>query len=209
MTDLNKEQGGEELENSTPPEIQNPDAEPAEPAEPNAPERKKKKRLSGAYWYVETDEETLSKNSFNRSILTVIALLLQMVVLIFPQGSLEYTTKHYPSFALAYMFTVFIMLGTSIYVIIMNKFRYLIAKRIPVERAPKYGFKHFVYFGTEFFVIVNFVLFCMEIAFVAINYDGYGLAGVFVTAAATAAAVWSRMITFLMLRNAERIKPNV
>ena len=57
------------------------------------------------------------------------------------------------------------MLGTAIYVIIMNKLRYAIAKRIPVERAPRNGFKYFVYFGTELFVLINAVLFGMEISF--------------------------------------------
>lgn len=175
----------------------------APPPENNGRARKK---LSGAYWYVDKDEETLSKNAFNRSILTVIALLLQMVVLLFPQDGLKYATEHNPSLAFTYMCAVFVMLGASVYVMIMNRLRYAIAKRIPVERAPKNGFKYFVYLGTEFFTVVNALLFIFEIVFVALDFDGYGLAGVFVTAAATAAAVWARMITHLTLKSAERVE---
>lgn len=204
MTDNKNLNADGETTEQTPPS-ENTTTESKQSAADPASKRKSKKQLSGAYWYVDKDDETLMKNAFNRSILTVIALMLQMVVLLFPQGGLEYTTKHIPSYAFVYMWVVFLMLGTAIYAIVMNKLRYMIAKRIPVERAPKNGFKYFVYFGTELFTVINFILFCMEISFVAISFDGFGLAGVFVSAAATAAAVWARMITHLSLRNAERI----
>ena len=71
---------------------------------PDMPAKKqKKKKLSGAYYYTETDEAQLAKASFNRTLAAVIALLLQIVVLMLPQGGLEYVTRELPSYAYAYV----------------------------------------------------------------------------------------------------------
>ncbi len=177
----------------------------AEPTENGKPKRQKKPKFSGAYWYCSTDDTELAKQSFIRTLLTVIAFLLQVVVLLLPQGGLEYTTKNIPSFAYVYMWVVFVMLGISIYVIVMNFTRYKLVKRIPVERAPKKGFKRRSFFGAELFVVINAVLFVFELAFVCLSFDGVGLVGMFITLAATAAAVWARQVTVLTLRDAELV----
>lgn len=167
--------------------------------------KKKKQKFSGAYWYVTTDEAELKKQSFTRTLLTVIALMLQLVVLLLPQGGLEYVTKNIPSYAYVYMWFVFVMLGVSVYVLIMNLTRYKIQKRIPVERAPKKGFKRRSFFGAELLVVMYFCIFAMELSFVCISYDAVGLVAMFVSLLSVAAAVWARMITVLTLKDAERI----
>ncbi len=169
--------------------------------------KKKKQKFSGAYWYVTTDETELKKQSFTRTLLTVIALMLQLVVLLLPQGGLEYVTKNIASYAYVYMWFVFVMLGVSVYVLIMNLTRYKIEKRIPVERAPKKGFKRRSFFGAELLVIMYFAIFAIELSFVCISYDAVGLVAMFVSLLAVGAAVWARMITVLTLKDAERIDP--
>ena len=124
------------------------------------------------------------------------------MVLLFPQKGLEYITNNIPSYAFTYMFFIFVFLGTSIYVMIMNFTRYKLDKRIPKERAPKSGFKRFVFFGTELYVVLNAVIFIMEISFVCLSYDGWGLAGVFVSALATGCAVGARIYTHITLKTA-------
>lgn len=42
----------------------------------------------------------------------------------------------------------------------------------------------------------------MEISFVCLSYDGFGLLGVFLCALSTAAAVWARMTTVFVLKDA-------
>lgn len=173
---------------------------------PDMPEKKsKKKKLSGAYYYTETDEAQLAKMSFNRTLAAVIALLLQVVVLLLPQGGLEYVTHEVPSYAYVYMWSVFIMLIASIYVIIMNMTRCKLKKRIPKEHAPKSGFKRRTFFSSELFIAVNALTFVIELSFVCIHYDGIGLLSMFICALATAAAVGARQIGWLALRNAELI----
>lgn len=171
------------------------------------PAKRKKPKFSGAYWYTATDEAKLAEQSFIRMLLTVIAFLLQVVVLLFPQGGLEYITNNIPSYAYVYMWVVFVFIGVAIYVNVMNFTRYKLIKRIPVERAPKNGFKRRSFFGAELFVIVNALLFVIELSFVCISFDGWGLAGMFVALIATAASVWARQVTVITLRSAELIPP--
>ena len=169
------------------------------------PERKKKPKLSGAYWYCDLEDDELKKQSFIRTLLTIIALLLQLVVLVLPQGSLEYVTKNIPSYAYVYMWFVFVMLGVSIYLIIMNMTRYKLVKRIPVERAPKKGFKRRSFFGAELIIAVYAVIFVIELSFVCIHFDGFGLTGVFLSLLSVAAAVWARQVTVMTLKDATLI----
>lgn len=165
----------------------------------------KKPKLSGAYWYSDKDEQFLARRAFDKTLLAVVALLLQVTALLFPQGGLEYVTKNIPSYAYAYMWAVFVMLGVSVFVVIMDMKRYKPAKRIPVEHAPKNGFKRRAFFGEEMFVVVNAIIFIMELSFVIIAFDGWGLAAVFVCAAALAAAVLERQTTVATLKDVELI----
>lgn len=167
---------------------------------------KRKNKFSGDYYYIDTDRETLAKNSFIRTLLTVIALMLQIVVLLLPQGGLEYITENIPSYAYIYMWSVFVMLAVSIYNIIMNFTRYKFDKRIPKERAPRRGFKNRTFLGTELFMAVNAFMLAVEISFVCISYDGVGLAAVFVCAAALAASVLARQTALYTLRSAQLIR---
>lgn len=181
----------------------------AEQADPNGEKQKKprgKRKLSGSYWYSQTDETELVKQAFNRTLSTVIATLLQFVVLIFPQDGLKYVTENIPSYAYVYMWIVFVFIGTAVYVNIMNAVRYKFQKRIPVEHAPKSGFKRRAFLGTEIFMILNGVIFILELSFVCIHFDGWGLAGVFVAALAVAAAVFSRIITVRTLGDSVKIE---
>lgn len=174
-------------------------------AKPKRAEKRKKQKFSGAYYYVEGDAQEIIKNGFIRTLFTILAFLMQCVVLLFPQAGLEHVTNNYPSYAFTYMFLVFVFLGTSIYVIIMNFTRYKFVKRIPKERAPKSGFKRFVFFGTELYMVYNAVIFAIEISFVCFAYDGWGLAGVFVSALAAGCAVGARIYTHNTLKNSTLI----
>ncbi len=172
----------------------------------NIRKKPKKQKFSGAYYYVAASVEKLAEKSFIRTVVTVIGLILQITVLLFlPQGGLKYVTETIPSYAYAYVWIVFVMLAVSIYIIIMNFTRYKFVKRIPVERAPKKGFTHRAFFGHELYVAMYAVILAVEISFVCIHYDVYGLIAVFICAAALAAAVAARQITHLTLKDAELI----
>ncbi|MDE7107044.1 MAG: hypothetical protein K2O39_01840, partial [Clostridiales bacterium] len=58
-------------------------------------EKGKKPKYSGAYYYVDKDETRLATMSFLRTSLTILAFILQMVALIFPeQAGAMYVSKH-------------------------------------------------------------------------------------------------------------------
>lgn len=176
--------------------------------EPEVKQKKEKKpKFSGAYYYTDTDESKLAEKAFIRTILTIIAFILQVVVLMLPQGGLEYVTNTYPSYAYVYMWLVFVMLGISVWIVIMNMTRYKFKKRIPKEYAPKNGFARRAFFGAELYIAVNAVMVALELSFVCIHYDGFGLGGLFITAAALAAATVARQVTHLTFKNAELIPP--
>ncbi|MBD5132637.1 MAG: hypothetical protein HDT28_08655 [Clostridiales bacterium] len=171
-----------------------------------AKKKDKKQKLSGAYYYVDKDEQKLKDMAFARTMLCVIGFMLQFVVLLLPQGGLEYVTYNIPSLAYAYMWAVFVLVGIAIWLFIMIKLRYKIAKRIVKEYAPKNGFKRRAYFGSELFIAINAVIFLFELSFVCIHYDGIGLVGMFITALAVGCAVAARVITQQTLKNAELIE---
>lgn len=166
---------------------------------------KRIKKLSGAYFYVETDEKKLSELAFIRSLLAIIALLLQMVVLCLPQGSLEYVTNTYPSVSFCYMLAVLVAIVVAIWFIIMNMTRYKFSKRIPVEYAPKSGFGRRAFFGNELYIATNALILVFEIMFLCFKYDGVGLAGMFVCALALGAAIAARQVTHYALKNSTLI----
>lgn len=128
--------------------------------------------------------------------------MLQLVVLLLPQSGIGYITENLPSYAFVYMCSVFVMLFAAVFVIIMNFRRYKLRRRIPKEYAPRRGFKYRSFFGAEALVAVTAVLLIMEISFVCLSYDGFGLLGVFLCALSTAAAVWARTVTVLVLKDA-------
>lgn len=183
------------------PTAANDDAPTAE----QKPEKRKKSKFSGAYYYVDVDEKKLSEAAFTRTVLTIIALMLQIVVLCLPQGSLEYITNNISSYAYAYVMTVLVFIGISIWLIIMNMTRYKFRKRIPVEYAPKNGFTRRAFFGNELYIAANALITALEISFVCISYDYVTLISVFLTALAVAASVGARQITHLALRYSELI----
>lgn len=160
-----------------------------------------KKKLSGAYYYVDTDEQKLREQAFIRTVLTIIAVMLQLITLALPQGGLEYITENIPSLAYAYMWAVFVMLAIAVWLIIMNAVRYKIVKRIPVERAPKKGFANRAYFGAELYIASNAMTVVFELVFVCIHFDAVGLIAFFVCAGATVAAVFARIVTHNALKN--------
>lgn len=166
---------------------------------------KRNKKLSGAYFYVETDEKKLSELAFIRSLLSIIALLLQMVVLCLPQGSLEYVTNAYPSVSFCYMLAVLVAIGVAIWFMIMNMTRYKFLKRIPVEYAPGNGFGRRAFFGNELYIATNALILVFEIMFLCFKYDGVGLAGMFICALALGAAVAARQVTHYALKNSTLI----
>lgn len=168
-------------------------------------EKTDKNAPSGAYYYIQSDEYELAKKSFTRTLLTVIAFMLQLVALLMPQGCFEYISTNISSFAYVYVWTVFVMIGISVYVIIMNFTRYKIVKRIPKERAPKNGFKKRTFFGTELYMAVIALMLVLEISFVCIHFDGWGLTAIFVCALSLAAAVFARQLSWLTLRDATLI----
>lgn len=168
--------------------------------------RKKGKELSGAYWYCIKEDADLLRNSQIRSLVHLIALMLQLVVLALPQEGLEYVTKFISSYALVYMWAVFIMIGVMIYVLVMDFVRNKIQKRIPVEHAPKHGFKRRAFLSAEIAIAINALIFVLELSFVCIYFDGIGLLGMFLALAATGMAVWAREIEHLTLKDDERIE---
>lgn len=197
-------EGGDEQ----PAQSSNAERSAAESA-PQPPESKKAKKkraeYSGAYYYVDTDEQKLAEYSFIRTTLTVIAFMLQLVVLALPQGGLEYVTNKIGSYSFAYMWIVFVMIGVSIWLIIMNKVRYKFLKRIPKEIAPRNGFKRRAFFGAELYIAINALMVVLELSFVCIHYDGVGLGALFICVAALAAAIAARQVTFFALKNAELV----
>ncbi len=176
-----------------------------EPADSAPAPRKKKPKFSGAYWYSDKDDDELKRQTFTRTLLTVIALLLQLVVLLLPQDSLRYVTENIPSYAYVYMWFVFVMLGVSIYVLIMNMTRYKLVKRIPIERAPRNGFKRRSFFGAELIIAVYALIFILELSFICIHFDGFGLTGMFLSLLSVGATVWARQITVMTLKDATLI----
>ena len=183
-----------------------PETTPDEPS-PSTPEKKRRRsKLSGAYYYVETDEQKLKDAAFVRTMLTVICVMLQFVVLLLPQGGLEYVTYNIPKLAYSYMWAVLVFFAVAVWLFVMIKLRYKIAKRIVKEYAPKHGFSRRAYLGNELFIAANALIFVFELAFVCIKYDGVGLVGVFVTALAVACAVGARIVTWLALRSAQLVE---
>ncbi|MCM1367886.1 MAG: hypothetical protein NC184_03635 [Roseburia sp.] len=171
-------------------------------------EKPKNTAQSGAYYYIQTDDDELAKRAFACPMLIVISFLLQLVTLIMPQGCLEYVTNNISSYAYVYVWAVFIMIITAITVIILGFTRYKIAKRIPVERAPKNGFKRRTFLGVEIYTAFTALMLVFELSFVCIHYDGWGLAAMFVCALSLAAAIVARQVYWLTLRNAELISPD-
>lgn len=173
---------------------------PTQP-QPQKASKKKKHKFSGAYYYVDADEDKLAKSAFIRTVLTTVAAILQIAILCLPQGSLEHITNDLPSYAYLYVMTVLVYIVITIWLAVMNMTRYKFAKRIPKERAPKNGFARRAYFGNELFIAANAVLTALEISFVCISYDYVTLIAVFLAALATAAAVGARQVTHLALKN--------
>lgn len=171
-------------------------------------EKKKKPKYSGAYYYVDKDETKLATMSFLQKSLTILAFILQMVALIFPeQAGAMYVSKHIGSYGLLYVvFTVLGMFGVSIWLMIMNQIRYKITKRITAEFAPKNGFKKRAYFGQELYMAVLSVMAAFQLSFVCIRFDGWGLGALFVCLASLGAAVAARQITHITLKDAELIQ---
>ncbi len=166
----------------------------------------KKPRFSGAYWYVPASNEDIAKNATIRTLLVVIAVMLQVVVLLLPQGGLEYVTLNIPSYAFIYMWSIFVILGVTVYTLIMNFTRNKLRKRIPVEYAPRSGFARRSFLSNEIFMAINALILIFELSFVCISYDGWGLVALFVSAAALAASVAARQIVPFTLKGAERIE---
>lgn len=171
-----------------------------------SPGKGDKPKFSGAYYYVNVDDKKLAEMSFARTLLTVIAFMLQIVALMLPQAGTAYATIHCPSYAYFYvLFTLFGMIGVSFWLFVMNQVRYKFIKRIPVERAPRGGFAKRAYFGAELYMAVNAVMFVFQLSFVCLCYDGGGLGATFLCLAATGAAVAAREITHLTLKKSELI----
>ncbi|MDE6294318.1 MAG: hypothetical protein K2L88_06845, partial [Clostridiales bacterium] len=169
---------------------------------------KAKKKLSGAYYYVDKDEERLAAMSFARTTLTIIAFLLQMVALLFPeQAGAMYVSNHIASLGLFYvLFTIFGMGCVSIWLMVMNQIRYKIQKRIVAEYAPKNGFKNRAYFGQELYMASMAVMAVFQLSFVCIRFDGWGLGAFLVCLASLAAAVAARQLTHITLKDAELVQ---
>lgn len=167
--------------------------------------KKKRGELSGAYWYSSREDAELIKNSQIRSLIHVIAFMLQIVPLALSQEWMPYVTYHIPALAYTYVWAVILTLIISLYVIIMDCVRNKIKKRIPVEKAPKNGFTKRAFFTAELDIAVNALIFVFELIFLCILFGGFGLFGLFLTAAATGLSVWARQIEHLTLRDAELI----
>ena len=179
--------------------------EVSEATEAEKPSKQKKSKLSGEYWYIALEDEDLTRLSFTRSLLTIIAFMLQLVVLLLPQEGIAYITTNIPSYAYAYMWVVFIMIAVAIYAIVMCFTRNKLTKRIPVEHAPKNGFKFFTFISAEIFAVVLIVLFAMELSFVIMAFDAVGLVGAILCLASVGVQIWSRMIAHGVLKTAERV----
>ena len=187
------------------------DAEKAQtqaPQQEQPPEKPKKQKYSGAYYYVDKDEERLSLMSFTKTTLTIIAFMLQLITLLLPeQAGAIYVSKHIASYGLIYvLFTLFGMFCVSVWLMVMNQIRYKIQKRIVAEHAPKNGFKKRAYFGQELYMAVLSVMTVFYLSFVCIRFDGWGLGSFFISLVSLAAAVAARQITHITLRDAQLIK---
>ena len=189
------------------------EVEQAPPPENNrdeTPKTQKVQKYSGAYYYVDMDDNRLAWMSFAKTTLTIAAFILQIVILLLPasdKGGAMYVSKHVASYGLLYaVFTVFGMFCVSVWLLVMNQIRYKIQKRITAEHAPKSGFKNRAYFGQELYMAVLAVMSVFYLSFVCIRFDGWGLGAFFISLASLAAAVAARQITHITLRNAELIK---
>lgn len=174
-----------------------------------APTEPQKRESSGAYYYVPTDERRLALYSLLRSVLTTVAFAIQILVLLLPaQAGALFVSKHIVAYALLYVFVViFGVLGVSIWLTVMNKRRYKIAKRIPFEYAPKRGFSGRVYFGLELYMVINGVMAVFELSFVFIRFDVPGLIALLLCLCALGAAIAARTITHVALKDAELVSP--
>ena len=169
-------------------------------------EKQKKPKYSGAYYYVDKDEKRLATMSLIRTSLTILAFMLQMIALTFPeQAGAMYVSNNIASYGLFYVLLVFVIFVTSVWIMIMNQIRYKITKRITAEFAPKNGFKKRAYFGQELYMAELAVMVAFQLSFVCIRFDGWGLGEFFVCLASLGAAVAARQITHITLKDAELI----
>ncbi len=170
-------------------------------------EKKKTPNYSGAYYYVDKDEKKLATTSFVQKSLTILAFLLQMVALLFPeQAGAMYVSNNIASYGLFYVLLIFVIFVTSVWLMVMNQIRYKITKRITAEFAPKNGFKKRAYFGQELYMALTAVMAAFQLSFVCIRFDGWGLGAFFVCLASLGAAVAARQITHVTLKDAELIQ---
>lgn len=182
------------------------ETENPEPTTHDRPKKQKKQKYSGAYWYLQQADEDLTRLSFTRALLSIIAFMLQLVaVFMLTETESGFLLKNYPSYAYSYTFLFFITPVVAIYTIVINFTRNKLIKRIPVERAPKNGFKFFAYIPEELFVALLLVMFVMKLSFVCMAFDGLGLVGMFLALASLGTQIWSRTIAVKVLRTAERI----
>lgn len=167
-----------------------------------------KKRKTGAegYYFIDVDPKEIAKYSLMRDLLSAGAFVLQIVMLFaFPTAARAFMTENYPSVAYLYIWLAIVMLAVSLYVCVMNFTLYKLNKRIPKKRAPKKGFEKRVFLGTELFIAANAVMTALEIAFVCVKYDVWGVAAVLVSAVATAMSVLARQASHVILRQASYI----
>lgn len=165
-----------------------------------------KKIQSGDYYYASQSEQYLSKAAFICTALVCISMILQLIVLCFPQAGSKYVSEHMPSYAYVYIWTVFITLAANVYAAAMSLTRRKITKRILANRAPRRGFKYRTFFCYELLCFMSLVLFAIELSFVCICYDGWTLAAVFITALALAAAVCARQFSHNVLKTTTLIR---
>lgn len=184
-----------------------PTEQPPAEKPPTRVKKQKKPKFSGAYYYVHGDEKPLAEKAFIRTVTTIVAFCLQMVViwLLPKQQYSDYIPLNLPSYALIYVLAVFVTIAVSIWLMVMNSTRYRFRKRIPVEYAPKKGFKRRAFFGNELYIAVNALITAMQISFACLAYDPITLVAVFLSAAATAAAVVARQVTHIALRDSELV----
>ena len=167
---------------------------------------KKRKNVVDAYYFIDVDPKEIAKYSLMRDLLSAGALILQAVMLFaFPTAARAFMTENYPSIAYLYIWLAIVMLAVSLYVCIMNFTLYKLNKRIPKKRAPKKGFEKRVFWGTELFIAANAVLTALEISFVCVKYDVWGVAATLVSAIATTLSVLARQASHVILRQASYI----
>ena len=166
--------------------------------------KQSKKRKTGvdAYYFIDVDPKEIAKYSLMRDLLSAGALILLFA---FPTAARAFITENYPSIAYLYIWLAIVMLAVSLYVCIMNFTLYKLNKRIPKKRAPKKGFEKRVFLGTELFIAANAVLTALEISFVCVKYDVWGVAATLVSAIATTLSVLARQASHVILRQASYI----